>query len=172
MHKYYRPIPPTSLCFLCSREVMVFYAARKHVPHTPPASMPNHAIARSARKISVPRPVTLCVQTYSRKYCAQDDATGMFYGRKHPKFWLEGFQRAVQAVYVSCTREAGWSKMKTEAFVGRYLVNTNSSLRKSQLTDMHTTSCLDKAKKWKERYGAFATNGTTPPSWEVGPSIP
>lgn len=130
-----------------------------------PAEPPNED--RRQKKVGVPRTVTLCVQIYARKYCAQDDTNGMFFGRKHDKFWMEGFQRTVQAVYASNTKELGWSKAKTEAFVGRYLVNTNSSIRKSQLSTSHTNSCIDKAKKWKERYGAYAANGTTPPSWEV-----
>lgn len=46
-------------------------------------------------------------------------------------------------------------------------MNTNSSIRKSQLSTLHINSCIDKARKWKERYGAHAANGTTPPSWEV-----
>ncbi len=119
------------------------------------------------KKVDVPRSISQAVHTYTRKYCAQDELTGLFYGRRHIKFWPEGFQRVVTAVYNNSSKDQGWTKLKTEQHVGRYLVNTNSSIKNGHTSTGHINQCIEKAKRWKERYGTFAANGTTPPGWEV-----
>lgn len=133
----------------------------------PPQLISTPATPPPRRVLKVPRNVSDVVYNYTRKYCAQDEVSGRFYGRKDDKFWPEGFNRAVTAIYNNCTKAEGWTKLKTEQHVGRYLVNTNSSTKNARTSSARSNQCIEKAKKWKERYGTHAVNGTTPPGWEV-----
>lgn len=57
--------------------------------------------------------------TVSRKYCAQDPATGYFYGKRELLFWDLGFDKAVTVLYKTTTRELSWSRTQTAKYLGK-----------------------------------------------------